>query len=55
MQQLMALVNRQPPSIDPLVRAALVALIKAEITVLKWMLGFLVVGMVSLLFKALAV
>ena len=27
-------------------------LIKAEITVLKWMLGFLVAGMVSLLFKA---
>lgn len=26
--------------------------IKAEITVLKWMLGFLVAGMVSLLFKA---
>lgn len=30
-------------------------LIKAEITVLKWMLGFLVAGMVSLLFKAFAV
>ncbi|MCK6413137.1 MAG: hypothetical protein L6Q55_12030 [Azonexus sp.] len=30
------------------------ALIKAEITVLKWMLGFLVAGMVSLLFKAFA-
>ncbi|MDO9162121.1 MAG: hypothetical protein Q8N35_03600 [Methylococcaceae bacterium] len=28
------------------------ALLKAEITVLKWMLGFLVAGMVSLLFKA---
>ena len=27
-------------------------LIKAEITVLKWMLGFLVAGMVSLHFKA---
>lgn len=31
------------------------ALLKAEITVLKWMLGFLVAGMVSLLFKAFAV
>ena len=30
------------------------AMIKAEITVLKWMLGFLVAGMVSLLFKAYA-
>lgn len=28
------------------------ALIKAEIMVLKWMLGFLLAGMVSLLFKA---
>ncbi|MDO9105404.1 MAG: hypothetical protein Q7U57_10635 [Methylovulum sp.] len=28
------------------------ALLKAEITVLKWMLGFLVAGMVSLFFKA---
>ena len=27
------------------------SLIKAEITILKWMLGFLVAGMVSLLFK----
>lgn len=30
------------------------ALIKAEITVPKWMLGFLVAGMVWLLFKAFA-
>jgi len=30
------------------------ALLKAETTVLKWMLGFLVAGMVSLLFKAFA-
>jgi hypothetical protein len=28
------------------------ALIKAEIVVLKWMLGFLIAGMVSLIFKA---
>lgn len=28
------------------------ALLKAEIVVLKWMLGFLVAGMVTLLFKA---
>lgn len=27
------------------------SLIKSEITILKWMLGFLVAGMVSLLFK----
>jgi len=30
-------------------------LIKAEITILKWMLGFLVAGMVSLLFKIFTV
>jgi hypothetical protein len=30
------------------------ALLKAEITVSKWMPGFLVAGMVSLLFKAFA-
>ena len=29
------------------------SLIKAEITILKWMLGFLVAGMVSLLLKSL--
>ncbi len=31
------------------------SLIKAEITILKWMLGFLVAGMVSLLFKIFTV
>ena len=31
------------------------ALLKAEIVVLKWMLGFLVAGMVTLLFKAFTV
>lgn len=31
------------------------ALLKAEITILKWMLGFLVAGMVSLLFKTFAI
>ena len=31
------------------------SLIKAEITLLKWMLGFLVAGMVSLLFKIFTV
>lgn len=31
------------------------ALLKAEITILKWMLGFLVAGMLSLLFKAFAI
>ena len=31
------------------------SLIKAEITILKWMLGFLAAGMVSLLFKAFTV
>ena len=31
------------------------SLIKAEITILKWMLGFLVVGMVYLLFKIFTV
>jgi hypothetical protein len=31
------------------------ALLKAEITILKWMLGFLVAGMVSLLFNAFAI
>ncbi len=30
------------------------ALLKVEITVLKWLLGFLVAGMRSLLFKAFA-
>lgn len=30
------------------------ALLKAEIVVLKWMLGFLVAGMMTLLFKAFA-
>ncbi len=31
------------------------ALLKAEIMVLKWMLGFILAGMVSLLFKAFSV